>query len=162
MSVLLILAVFISLFAVVLIRGAPYLPTMKTQVDTALDLLNLKNGQTLLELGCGDGRVARRAAERGLKVVGYELNPMLVLIARAYTWRYRGRVRIIWADYWRTDWPQADGVFVFLLDRYMQKLDKKIIQQYKNRPIKLVSIAFQIPRKKPRQTENGVHLYRYD
>ena len=42
-------------FGFVVFVGPPYLPTLDKQVRTALDLLDLKKGQTLLELGCGDG-----------------------------------------------------------------------------------------------------------
>lgn len=162
MTWLIAFAALVLIFAFVLARGAPYLPTMRSQTDTALDLLDLKQGDSLLELGCGDGRIMRRAAERGLQVVGYELNPLLVIVAKANTWRYRRQVKVIWGDFWYGDWPPTDGIFVFLLDRYMKKLDKKITQQYKNQPIKLVSFAFKIPGQTPHKTKNGVFLYHYN
>lgn len=156
-----IVAGVVVIFGFVIAFGAPYVPTMRRQTDAALDLLDLKPGQTLLELGSGDGRVARRAAERGLRVIGYELNPFLVIWARIANYRYRKQVKIIWGDYWRFDWPHADGVFVFLIDHFMEKLDKKIIQQYKNQPVKLVSFAFRIPHKEPVEVKRGVFLYKY-
>ncbi len=161
MTVFLITFGVVLLFGFVVAFGAPYLPTLKSQADTALDLLDLKPGQTLLELGCGDGRVAKQAAKRGLKVIGYELNPILVLIARIHTFKYRKQVSIKWRNYWSAKWPATDGIFVFLLDRYMKKLDKKIIQEYKGRRVKLVSYTFMIPGKKPAKLANGVYLYRY-
>lgn len=162
MSLLILaLIVLVLIFGFVVVFGAPYLPTMKKHTDDALDMLDLKPGQTLLELGSGDGRVARRAAERGLRVVGYELNPVLVVIAKLTTWRYRSQVRIHWASFWQADWPPTDGIFIFLIARFMKRLDKKIIQQYKNRPIRLVSYAFEIPGKRPVQTKQGMNLYTY-
>ncbi len=148
-------------FGLVVFFGAPYLPTFSKQTDTALDLLDLKPGQTLLELGCGDGRVLRAAALRGWKAVGYELNPILALYARLLTWKYRKQVRIIWGNFWITTWPPADGIFVFLLDKYMKKLSNKIEQQL-HKPVKLASFAFQVPDKKASKTKNGVYLYRYN
>jgi hypothetical protein len=59
-----ILLVFIICFAGVLTVGAPYLPTLKQQVVTALELAQLKPGQSLLELGCGDGKVVLAAANQ--------------------------------------------------------------------------------------------------
>lgn len=152
----------VMLFGLVVLQGAPYVPTLKPQTDAALDLLDLKPGQTLLELGCGDGRVAKRAAARGLRVVGYELNPILVVLARINTFRYRQNVRIVWQNFWQASWPSADGIYVFLLDKYMNKLDKKVIQEYKGRHIKLASYTFQVPRKKPVATASGIYLYSYD
>lgn len=156
----LVLAGLIICFGLVVLVGAPYLPTLKPQVAAALELANLKAGDTLLELGCGDGRVVLAAARRGLNVVGYELNPLLALIAWSRTWPYRRQVRIIWGNYWLADWPPADAIFVFLLAKYMPKLDKKIIQ-YKHKPVKLVSYAFKLPGKRPAQQKAGVLLYHY-
>lgn len=151
----------VILFGLVVVRGAPYLPTLRRHTDDALDLLDLKPGQTILELGCGDGRVARRAAERGLNVIGYELNPLLVIVAQIHTWRYRKQVKIIWGDFWQSKWPPADGIFVFLLEKYMKKLDKKIIQTYQGQPIKVASFVYELPGKKPYKAKDGVLLYHY-
>lgn len=153
----------ILLFGFVVAFGAPYLPTLRKQTDDALDLLNLKPGQTLLELGCGDGRVMVAAAKRGLHVTGYELNPILVVVARIATWRYRKTTRVVWGNFWRSAWPQADGIFVFLLDKYMPKLDQRITMQraVQTKGIRLVSFTFQIPNKKPSKVDGGLYLYKY-
>jgi 16S rRNA A1518/A1519 N6-dimethyltransferase RsmA/KsgA/DIM1 with predicted DNA glycosylase/AP lyase activity len=154
-------AVVVLLFGFVVWFGAPYLPTLRAQTDEALDLLDLAPGQTLLELGCGDGRVMRAAAQRGLKVIGYELNPLLVIVAWLATLRYRRQVRVVWGNFWHGTLPPADGIFVFLLDKYMAKLDKKVTQEQQGRVVKLVSFAFQIPDHKPTKTSKGLFLYKY-
>lgn len=160
---LLIASVLVALFlfASVLLFGAPYLPTLSKQVNTAITMINLKPGQTLLELGCGDGRVVIAAAEKGLNVVGYELNPLLACIAWVRTRKYKGRVRIVWGNFWNRQLPEADAIFVFLLDKYMNKLDKKITQTYSGKSIKLVSFAFKIPRKVVKKEAQGLFLYQY-
>jgi SAM-dependent methyltransferase len=147
-------------FGFVLLFGAPFVPTLKSQIAVALDLLDLKPGQTMLELGCGDGRVLIAAAKRGCNAVGYELNPILVAIALLRTWRYRRLVVVHWGDYWRASWPVAEGIFGFILPRYMAKLNKKIVQ-YPYKPVKLASFAFTIPQRSPVKTEQGVFLYEY-
>lgn len=159
---LLLFGFVVLLFGFVLLFGAPYLPTQRKQAQTALDLLDLKPGQTLYELGCGDGRVLRQAAERGLRVVGYELNPLLVLVARAYTWRYRKTVKVVWGNFWQADLAAADGVFVFLLDRYMKQFDTKLKQRsMPDKALPVVSYAFKIPGKKPKTSRDGLFLYMY-
>lgn len=155
-----LLIAVLMIFALAVFFGAPYLPTLKPQIKTSLDLLDMKKGQTLLELGSGDGRVLREAAKRGLKAVGYEINPVLVVVSYVVTFRYRQQVTIKWGNYWRADWPKADGIFVFLLDRYMAKLDKKVKHQ-KPRPKKLASFAWKIPGKDIAREKNGVYLYKY-
>lgn len=154
--------VFIVLlcFAFVLLFGAPYVPTLKPQVRVALELANLKPGQTLLELGCGDGKVLIAAAQVGVKTIGYELNPLLALAAWLRTRRYREHARVRWGNFWWAEWPPADGIFTFLLPRYMDKLDKKVIQ-YNHKPVKLVSFAFALPDRGAAIEKAGVFLYEY-
>jgi SAM-dependent methyltransferase len=159
---LLLIVIFITLtFGFVIFFGPPYMPTMHKQIAIALDLLNLRPGQTLLELGVGDGRVALAAAQRGLKVVGIELNPLLAIIARLRTWKYRKQVRIVWGNYWRTPWPlEADGIFTFMLQRQMSLLDRRI-EAWHVKPVRLASFAFYIPAKKPAAQKAGVFVYDY-
>ncbi|HUC95394.1 MAG TPA: hypothetical protein VMR76_00355, partial [Candidatus Saccharimonadia bacterium] len=129
MMLIVAIAIFLILcFGFVIMFGAPYLPTLKPQIETALELLELKKGQRLIELGSGDGRVLLAAAKRGLYVTGYELNPILVLYSRLLTFRYRSKVKIIWGNYWYKDWPITDGIYVFLLQKYMTKLNNKVIR----------------------------------
>jgi precorrin-6B methylase 2 len=80
---ILLLIIILAFQFVVLFLGAPYVPTLHKQREIALDLLKLKPGQTLIDLGCGDGAMLIEAAKRGIKVVGYEINPLLVFIAWA-------------------------------------------------------------------------------
>jgi SAM-dependent methyltransferase len=153
-------ALMIICFSGVLLFGAPYVPTLQPQVRTALELVDLKPGQTLLELGCGDGKVLIAAAKQGINVVGYELNPLLATIAWLRTRRYRRHVKVIWGNFWRKPWPPAEAAFTFLLPKYMEKLNKKVIQ-YEHKPVKLVSFAFQIPGKRPTSQKNSIYLYTY-
>ncbi len=158
------LAVFglivILCFGGVLLVGAPYLPTLTPQVEAALELVNLKPGETLLELGCGDGKVLIAAAQTGLYVVGYELNPFLALIAWLRTRRFKKQVRVVWGNFWVHQWPPATGIFVFLHPRFMNRLDTKIVQ-YSSNKVKLVSFAFAVPHKTPIREKQGVMLYEY-
>jgi len=147
----------ILIFAFVVFYGAPYLPTLKPQVQTAFELLDLKPGQTLLELGSGDGKVLLAAARAGYNAVGIELNPVLVLVSLWRTKKYRKQVRVVWGNFWKETWPKSDAVFVFLLDRFMPKLDERM----KTYGGPLASIAFTVPRKRASVEKNGVFLYRY-
>lgn len=156
-----VLMIALLCFGGVALFGAPYLPTLQPQVEAALELAGLKPGQTMLELGCGDGRVLLAAASQGLNVVGYELNPLLAAVAWIRTRRYRRQVKVIWGDFWRAEWPPAEAVFTFLLTRYMHKLDTKLTE-YPHRPVRLVSFAFKVPGRKPAAVERGVYLYLYD
>lgn len=161
MDLLILISVgVIFLFGFVILFGAPYVPTLKKTKLEALDMLDLKPGQRLLELGSGDGRVLVAAARRGWRATGYELNPLLVVFSYFYTFKYRKNVKIIWGNFWLVKLPAADGIYVFLLSKYMDKLDKKIEQDCP-RPLKLVSNAFMIPAKKPQKSSGSLSLYVY-
>ena len=160
MAIYIIFLVLISCFAVVLLFGAPYLPTHKHQIELSIDMLGLKKGQTLYELGCGDGRVLRHAASKGYKAVGYEMNPLLWITAIIVTWRYRKSVSVRFGNFWYADLENADGVYVFLLDKFMKRLDKKLSQELR-KGVKLASYTFQIPSKKATSVKGGVFLYTF-
>lgn len=149
-------------FGFVILLGPPWVPTLTPQAKRALDMIDLKPGDTLLELGSGDGKILLDAARRGWNAVGVELNPILVVISRLRTWRYRKQVKVKWGNLWETKtWPQAEGIFVFILPKYMPKLDKKVTQWHKS-SVKLVSFAFAIPGKETiSQHKSGVYLYEY-
>lgn len=145
-------------FGFVVAFGAPYVPTLKPQIGIALDLLDLKPGQTLVEVGSGDGRVLLAAAKRGWNAVGYELNPILVLFSKWHTRKYRRQVQIVWGNALRKKWPQTDGVYVFGVERIMPKLHTKIIQSI-NRPVKVASFSFKLKNQDPVQIKKGIYLY---
>jgi SAM-dependent methyltransferase len=147
-------------FSIPVLFGPPYLPTLRLNLEMALDLLDLKPGQTLLDLGSGDGRVLIAAAKRGWNAVGIEVSPFLVIISRIRTWKYRKQVRIMWGNYFLTKWPQADGVFGFIIQYQMRRLDKRI-QEWHTKPVRVASFAFRIPDKTPIDEEGGVYLYEY-
>ena len=161
MIILLILLFVILAFGFVIIFGAPYLPTMKQQQLQALELLDLKPGQTMLELGSGDGRMLIAAARQGIKSVGYELNPILFIVSKIICFKYRKFVKIYYGNFWYKKWPKAEGIFVFLHPRFMKKLDSAVKEQYASQSVKLVSYAFKIPGQKPLKTKNALYLYKY-
>lgn len=149
------------LFAGVVAFGAPYLPTLSKRVDDAVELLDLKPGQLFIELGSGDSRLQIAAAKKGIKSIGYELNPLLVLYAKIKSFRYRKLVTVKLANYWLIDWPEHDAVYAFILNPFMQKLHNKIVQREPKRPLTLVSFAFKIPKKAISREINGMFQYRY-
>jgi SAM-dependent methyltransferase len=51
--------------------------------EAALDLLDPKMGERILDVGCGDGALTHKIVERGAVVVGVDNSPELVAAARA-------------------------------------------------------------------------------
>jgi SAM-dependent methyltransferase len=57
----------------------PFVPTPPEVVDEMLKLVNLKTGDILYDLGCGDGRIVIAAAKRfGVKALGIDIDPVRI------------------------------------------------------------------------------------
>ena len=162
MIILWVVGTAVALFLLVVLRGAPYVPTHRPSVEKALDMLDLPKGSQLIDLGSGDGVFLKAAAERGYLVVGYEINPILCLVSWLRCWRYRDRVSVRWRDFWLTRMPaDTDAVFVFLAGPYLHRLHKKL-QRERTKPLIVVSYGFLIPGAgEPLKSANALHLYKY-
>src|SRR3989344_5438923 len=162
MTFILIIILLLSLaFGSALIFGAPYLPTMKKSREQALNLLDLKPGQVFIDLGSGDGCLLVLAAQRGLRVVGYEINPFLWAYSWLRTRRYSRLVEVKLQSFWRADLSDADGGFVFLISRHMDRLSKFLNGRPGKKPLRVVSHAFKIPGQTPTQKLGALFLYIY-
>jgi 16S rRNA A1518/A1519 N6-dimethyltransferase RsmA/KsgA/DIM1 with predicted DNA glycosylase/AP lyase activity len=171
--IIIVVVLVIFTFGIVVFFGAPFLPTFDKQAKEALDILDLKKGDKMIELGCGDGRVMLLALERGYKVVGYELNPVLALIAWLRTQKYGSNSKVIWGSFWNKNWPESQGLYVFLHTKFMKRLDKKLAEQVSfwrsngeytintNPTLKVVSYAFEIPGKRPELKKGALIKYIY-
>lgn len=140
--------------------GAPYLPILRRDAEPLLALADLKPGQTLIDLGSGDGRLLRVAAGRGVRGIGYEINPLLVLVSRLVCWRYRRLVTIHLANYWTLELPPANVIYVFLIERYMARLDAKLTREI-TQSTKVISLAFEIPGRSSESRTSSAFLYHY-
>ena len=77
-AIVIILCVF---FGLVVFRGAPYVPSKKTYINQAFsDLYPLTDKDVLVDVGSGDGVVLRSATKFGALAIGYEINPILVIM----------------------------------------------------------------------------------
>lgn len=154
-AILFIAVLMLSLGAVF---GAPYLPTLKKEGEAALDLLNLEKGQTILDLGSGDGTFLLQAAQKGFRGIGWEISPILVIFSKLRLWRYRKTTRIYWRNMWQTKLPKVDAIYIFGIGRYMAKFERKLKAEL-SRPTKVITFAFKLPNTKPHKTKKGVYMY---
>ena len=136
--------VIVICFGVAVFRGAPYLPTFATDIETILDRCELKAGDSLIDLGSGDGKVLLAAARRGIRATGYEINPIMWIISLLRLWPYRKITRVYLGSMWRADVRQVDVVFIFLLDRLMGKMDKKLTAETRKGTL-VASYVFNFP-----------------
>jgi SAM-dependent methyltransferase len=99
--------------------GVPVRASPPEAIRAALDLLELRDGERFVDLGCGFGDALRGARRRAdVQAVGYELNPFAAAGAALRTDR-RTRVRL--ADFRRRDLTGFDAAFFYLMPRFLQK-----------------------------------------
>jgi precorrin-6B methylase 2 len=151
--------VVIYLLSISIIRGAPYVPTHKRQIEIALDLLKLKKGDHLVDVGSGDGSVLIAAAKRGIRATGYEINPLVYLVSKIRTYKYRKLVNIKLADMWRQKFPEdMDALFIFQMGKYIPRFAEKIRKE-KLGKVKLVTYGFELPDHKVHSEKEGMRRY---
>ncbi len=96
---------------------APSVGSPENAVETMLQAAKLKPGETLYDLGCGDGRILVRAAKKyKVKAVGIEISKSLAAKAAADV-RKKGledQVKIIHGDFMKTDLSAANVVTLYL------------------------------------------------
>ena len=157
---LIIVTLLLVSFAIGGFVGAPWVPTRKPDIEAVLDAALLSHGQLFIELGCGDGRLVAAAAKRGARAVGYEINPLLWLLAVLRTIRYYPRARVRLANFWPVSLAKADVVMAFLMPKFMPKLAAKAKGELKP-GTRLISYIFQIPGKKPVKKSDHWFVYKY-
>ncbi len=146
---MLIIAALLLMFAVFAgISAAPWVPTRKRDVSALLDDCELEPGDKFVELGCGDGRLLAEAAKRGAKAVGYEINPLLWLVATVRNIARLSKVRVRLGSLWRADISNADVVMLFLMPKAMTRLERKISSEMKPGS-RLVCYIFGLPGRRP-------------
>lgn len=144
--------------------GLPWIPTRNKRIRRALELAELRSGETLYDLGAGDGRVLVMAArEFGARAVGIEIGPVQCLAGwlRILFGRSRKRAEIRCGNFYRTDLMNVDVVFVYLTSSQTSRLSKKLEREL--RPgARVVSIAADFPGWRPSQVDRQhlIFLYR--
>lgn len=158
-----VLLLFIFLLTVFLYRtylGAPFVRTNPRRVRQVLELLEVKPGMRVAELGSGDGTLVIPLAKAGAVVHGYENIPWLV-------WRSRKRIMqanlshtatIFWKNFWHEGLSRYDAIVVYGVSHIMGRLEKKLLRELKP-GTKIISVYFQFPVWKPTSTVGDVRLY---
>jgi hypothetical protein len=133
------------------IRSGPrpdigFVPTPQPMVEAMLTAADLRPGEMLYDLGCGDGRVVTTAAKKFCaRAVGFDLDIELIQIARAAAVAagVRHSVTFRKADLFTVDLRPADVVSLYLL----RDINARLLPQLKQlKPgARVVSYEFDIP-----------------
>ncbi len=151
---LIILATYLLSLLYSSYKGSAYVATKSKIIDNILKKADLKEKMVFFDLGCGDGRIVRKAVENyQVKGIGVDVNPLLIFIAQLIS-RFKkiDNLQFVNKDIFEVDLAQADVIYLFLMPKLIDKLKVKLKKQTKNR-VKIISHGFKI---------NGWESYLYD
>ena len=127
MSTVLLIIIVIVLFTYAYAgkSGAPWVPTKGKDIERFLKLADLKPGQKVYDIGCGDGRIVYVAAKVGVQAVGYEVSILPYLIAKIRS-LFNKNCQIKYKNFWKQELSDADLVYFFLMPKHYKKLKIKL------------------------------------
>jgi ubiquinone/menaquinone biosynthesis C-methylase UbiE len=134
---------------------APYVTSPISVVDKMLEAAGLRGGETLYDLGCGDGRIVVAAAKNfGAKAVGVEISDSLAKMARQHAdaQGLQDQVKIITADMMQVDVSSANVVSLYLMTEANDTLRPKLERELKP-GARVVSLEFKVRGWKPSRVE---------
>jgi SAM-dependent methyltransferase len=107
----------------------PFVVTPNEIVERMLRMAEVKAGDTLIDLGSGDGRIVIEAAKRGAKGLGVDIDPALVRLATENAKRagVAALARFETRDIFETDLSGASVVAFYLLPEVNAKLLPRLL-----------------------------------
>jgi hypothetical protein len=132
-----------------------FVPTPQAVVDKMLELAEVKPGDVVYDLGCGNGRIVVTAAKKyGVKAVGFDINPVRVKesLENVRENHVENLVTIRQDDIFTLDLSEANVITLYLLPSLNVKL---MPQLAKCKPgTRIVSHDFDMRGAKPVVTHN--------
>jgi len=147
-----------------LVIGAGWIPTPKNVVKKMLYFARVGPGDTLIDLGSGDGRIIFMAAlEYEAIAVGIEADPLRVLITRIWI-RLKGledRVDVNWSNFFKKDLSAASVVTVYQSTDINNRLKEKLLREL-SPGSRVISYSFIFDGWEPVKVDESTKLYLYE
>ena len=180
-SIFLIIVVIILLFSSKTFSPIPYFPSQPVDMFLIIKALNLRNNQTVIDLGAGDGIVIFRAADQALskrfntKFIAVEINPILILILhlRRLFHPNRRNIKIVFDDIFKmkfykliTSNSSLITFYLYISPWFLEKTISSINQQLAIRNQQLTIVSYMYPIKSMKKKEkiikgkNKIFIYK--
>jgi precorrin-6B methylase 2 len=126
-----------------------YIPTPKDIVRRMLQLAALRPGETMFDLGAGDGRVMIEAVRQfRAKAVGVEIDPERTARIRERLASTGVDAKLIEGDLLQSDLSTADVISIYLSDSVNAQLGPKLRRELR-KGARVVSLDYKLPEWKP-------------
>lgn len=127
--------------------GEPYELTPHEVVTAKLNLLQLKDGETLMDLGCGDARSLLMASKMArVNCIGYEILPVALAAATENLKNKQAtdQIEIRATDFFDADISQVNAMILYLTRFMLGKISLKLENEL---PVgaRIVTHDFDIP-----------------
>lgn len=121
----------------------PYVPTPRELVEKMLDLAEVGASDYLIDLGCGDGRIAIAAAKRGARALGVDIDGQRIRQAQAAARMADAEVRVRFRrqDLFETPIHEASVIALYLLPEVNLRLRPRLLTEL-SAGARVVSHAF--------------------
>jgi SAM-dependent methyltransferase len=149
-------------------KMAPYVASPIKVIDRMLDLASIRPGETVFDLGCGDGRILIAAVEKyQAKAIGVEISPKLAAEARAHIKKagLTDKAQVIEGDLLEADLTGADVVVIYLTTSLNQELRPRF-EKFLKPGARVISHDYAVPGWKPTQVvqadgrqKHAIYLY---
>ena len=128
------------------VKLAPYNPTPDCAIKQVLDTLEVQSGDTLFDLGCGDGRMLLAAARRGARAVGVEYDTRFAEKAsRAIREaKLESLAKVICGDAQTANLSEATKIFVYLVPDGLRRMNAAL-SDASQRGVPIASYLFSLP-----------------
>jgi SAM-dependent methyltransferase len=168
---ILVFVVLLFLLYVLMFRyKAPWVPAWKNDLSRVAEMVEIEDGKTLIDLGCGNGRIIFYLAKKypQANFVGIEISIFFYIFCRLRKiFGKYNNVKMRYGDFMMIDFNQYDYIYAFTNVKPMIQIAKKIEKEV-NKELYLISYCFEvgdwekylIKKDKP-EKKTGIYLYQY-
>jgi ribosomal protein L11 methylase PrmA len=139
----------------------PYFQTTRYRVAAMVDLAEIQPGDTVADLGAGDGRILIAFAEAGAIAHGYELDTKLLLLAKKNIKKaaLTDRAFLHQTDFWSENLSSYSVITIYGMPDVMERLNGKLSRELKP-GTRVLSNYYAIPGWKEEVKKDSVFKYR--